>query len=83
MYFVPFVNKYLSKIYENVRLNLIHMYKSYDYHKMFVYLSTPTFCEAVKIKHIFILVYYKKCERDENHLKLLKNIKDEVNFRDR
>ena len=52
VHFAPFVDKYLSEVPENVRLNLAHMYKSYDYHKMFAYLSTPAFCEAVKVKHI-------------------------------
>ena len=52
VHFTPFVDKYLSEVPENVRLNLAHMYKSYDYHKMFAYLSTPAFCEAVKVKHI-------------------------------
>ena len=50
--FVPFVDKYLSEVAETVRVNLTYMYKSYDYQKMFAYLSTPTFCEAVKVKHI-------------------------------
>jgi hypothetical protein len=52
VHFAPFVDKYLSEIPENVRLNLAHMYKSYEYHKMFAYLSTLGFCEAVKVKHI-------------------------------
>ena len=52
VHFAPFVDKYLSEVPENVRLNLAHMYKSYDYHKMFAFLSTPAFCDAVKVKHI-------------------------------
>jgi hypothetical protein len=52
VHFAPFVDKYLSEVPKNVRLNLAHMYKSYDYHKMFANLSTPTFCEVVKVKHI-------------------------------
>ena len=51
VHFAPFVDKYLVEVPENVRLNLAHLYKSYDYHKMFAYLSTPTFCEALKVKH--------------------------------
>ena len=52
VHFAPFVNKYLSEVLENVRLNLTHMYKSYDYHKIFFYFSTSAFCEAIKVEHI-------------------------------
>jgi len=52
VHFAPFMDEYLSEVHEIVRLNLAHMYKSYDCHKMFAYLSTPAFCEAVKVKHI-------------------------------
>ena len=52
VHFALFVDRYLLEVPENVRLNLAHMYKLYDYHKMFAYLSTPTFCKAVKVKHI-------------------------------
>ena len=48
---------------ENVRLNLAHLYKSYDYHKMFAYLSTPAFCAAVKVKHILHVASLKKMRK--------------------
>jgi hypothetical protein len=57
------VDKYLAEVPENVRLNLAHMYKSYDYHKMFAYLSTPAFCEAVKVKHILHVASLKKMRK--------------------
>jgi hypothetical protein len=63
VHFAPFVDKYLSEVPENVRLNLAHMYKSYDYHKMFAYLSTPAFCEAVKVKHILHAASLKKMRK--------------------
>jgi hypothetical protein len=63
VHFAPFVDKYLSEVPENVRLNLAHMYKSYDYHKMFAYLSTPTFCEAVKVKHILHAASFQKMRK--------------------
>ena len=63
VHFAPFVDKYLSEVPENVRLNLAHMFKSYDYHKMFAYLSTPTFCEAVKVKHILHAASLKKMRK--------------------
>ena len=63
VHFVPFVDKYLSEVPENVRLNLAHMYRSYDYHKMFAYLSTPAFCQAVKVKHILHAASLKKMRK--------------------
>lgn len=63
VHFAPFVDKYLSEVPENVRLNLAHMYKSYDYHKVFAYLSTPAFCEAVKVKHILHAASLKKMRK--------------------
>ena len=63
VHFAPFVDKYLSEVPENVRLNLAHMYKSYDYHKMFAYLSTPAFCKAVKVKHILHAASLKKMRK--------------------
>jgi hypothetical protein len=63
VHFAPFVDKYLSEVPENVRLNLAHMYKSYDYHKMFAYLSTPAFCQAVKVKHILHAASLKKMRK--------------------
>ena len=63
VHFAPFVDKYLSEVPENVRLNLAHLYKSYDWHKMFAYLSTPAFCEAVKVKHILHAASLKKMRK--------------------
>ena len=63
VHFSPFVDKYLVEVPENVRLNLAHMYKSYDYHKMFAYLSTPAFCEAVKVKHVLHVASLKKMRK--------------------
>ena len=63
VHFAPFVDKYLSEVPENVRLNLAHMYKSYDYHKMFAYLTTPAFCAAVKVKHILHAASLKKMRK--------------------
>ena len=63
LHFAPFVDKYLVDVPENVRLNLAHLYKSYDYHKMFAYLSTPAFCEALKVKHILYAVALKKMRK--------------------
>ena len=61
--FAPFVDKYLSELPESVRLHLAHLYKSYDYHKMFAYLSTPAFCEAVKVKHVLHAASLKKMRK--------------------
>jgi len=63
VHFAPFVDKYLSDVPEHVRLNLAHMYKSYDYHKMFAYLTTPEFCAAVKVKHILHAASLKKMRK--------------------
>lgn len=63
VHFAPFVDKYLSEVPENVCLNLSNMYKSYDYHKMFAYLSTPAFCAAVKVKHILHVASLKKMRK--------------------
>jgi hypothetical protein len=63
VHFAPFVDKYLSEVPENVRLNLAHLYKSYDWHKMFAYLSTPAFCEAVKVKHVLHAASLKKMRK--------------------
>ena len=57
------MDKYLSEVPENVRLNLAHMYKSYDYHNMFAYLCTPAFCEAVKVKHILHAALLQKMRK--------------------
>lgn len=56
------MDKYLSEVTENIRLNMAHMYKC-DYYKMFVYISTPTFCETVKVKHIFHAASTQKTRR--------------------
>ena len=63
VHFAPFIDKYLSEVPKNVRLNMAHMYKSYDYHKMFIYLSNPVFCEAVKVKHILYAASLQKIEK--------------------
>ena len=63
VHFAPFVDKFLAEVPENVRLNLAHLYKSYDYHKMFAYLSTPAFCEAVKVKHVLHAASLKKMRK--------------------
>ena len=57
------MDKYLSEFPENVQLNLAHLYKSYDHHKMFAYLSTPAFCEAVKVKHVLHAASLKKMRK--------------------
>jgi hypothetical protein len=53
----------IYRIWCYVQLNLAHMYKSYDYHKMFAYLSTPAFCAAVKVKHILHAASFKKMRK--------------------
>ena len=63
VHFAPFVDKFLAEVPENVRLNLAHLYQSYDYHKMFAYLSTLAFCEAVKVKHVFHAASLKKMRK--------------------
>ena len=63
VHFAPFVDKYLVEVPENVRLNLAFLYKSYDYHKMFAYLSTPAFCETVKVKHVLHAASLKKMRK--------------------
>ena len=63
VHFAPFVDKYLVEVPENVRLNLAHLYRSYDYHKMFAYLSTPAFCAAVKVKHVLHAASLKKMRK--------------------
>ncbi len=63
VHFAPFVDKYLVEVPESVRLNLAHLYRSYDYHKMFAYLSTPAFCAAVKVKHVLHAASLKKMRK--------------------
>ena len=63
VHFAPIVDKYLVEVPVSVRLNLAHLYKSYDYHKMFAYLSTLAFCEVVKVKHILHAPSLKKMRK--------------------
>ena len=63
VHFAPFVDKYLAEVPENVRLNLAKLYSSYDYHRMFAYLSTPAFCLAVKVKHVLHAASLKKMRK--------------------
>ena len=63
LHFALFFDKYLWEVPSNVQLNLTHMYKSYDYHKMLVYFSTPTFCEVVKVKYILDVASLQKMRK--------------------
>ena len=55
-----------------MQLNLTHMYKSYDYHKMFAYLFIPTFCKAVKVKHILHAALLQKIRKRWKAFKALR-----------
>ena len=63
MYISAVVDKYLLEVLENVRLNLTQIYKSYDYNKMFVYLSTPMFCKTVKVNYILHAASLQKMQK--------------------